>query len=44
MPLVLRPRNDGTHVIIDAAYMEGIMEGEFLQDKAQYTDTKFVIT
>jgi hypothetical protein len=44
MPLVLRPRNDGTYAIIDAAYVEGIMEGEFLQDKAQYTDTKFVIS
>jgi hypothetical protein len=31
-------------MIVDAAYVEGIMEGEFLQDKAHYTDTGFVIS
>ncbi|KAI4657410.1 uncharacterized protein J4E79_007483 [Alternaria viburni] len=44
LPLVLRPQNDGTYIIIDAAYVEGIMEGEFLEDRSSYTDTEFVIS
>ena len=44
LPLVLRPQNDGTYIIVDAAYVEGIMEGEFLQDRSSYTDTEFVIS
>jgi len=43
LPLVLRPQNDGTYIIVDAAYVEGIMGGEFLQDRSSYTDTEFVI-
>jgi hypothetical protein len=44
MPLILRSQNDGTYMTVDAAYVEDIMEGEFLQDKAHYTDTEFVIS
>jgi len=44
LPLVLRPQNDGTYIIVDAAYVEEIMEGEFLQDRSSYTDTEFVIS
>ncbi|KAH6872212.1 hypothetical protein BKA58DRAFT_381567, partial [Alternaria rosae] len=43
LPLILRPQPDGTHVIVDAGYVNGIMGGEFLRDKSQYTDTEFLI-
>jgi hypothetical protein len=43
MPLVMRPRNNGTHRIIGAVYVDDIMSGEFLRDKASYTDSNFII-
>ena len=44
LPLILRPQADGTHVIVDAGYVDGVMGGEFLRDKAHYTDTEFLIS
>jgi hypothetical protein len=44
MPLVLRPQDDETYKIIHSAYVGDIMNGEFLQDKADYTDVEFVIS
>jgi hypothetical protein len=44
MPLVLGPQDDETYKIIHSAYVGDIMNGEFLRDKADYTDVEFVIS
>jgi hypothetical protein len=44
MPLIMRPKDDGTHHIIGVVYVDGMMSGEFLGNKASYTDVDFVIS
>jgi hypothetical protein len=44
LPLVLRPQDDGTHKIISAVYVDGIMRGEFLENQMAYADVDFIIS
>lgn len=43
LPLVMRPTGDGTYNLVDAVYVDGIMGGGFLWDKADCAETKFIL-
>ncbi|KAH7377497.1 hypothetical protein BKA64DRAFT_253290 [Cadophora sp. MPI-SDFR-AT-0126] len=44
LPLVLRLGHDGSYKLIDYVYTDGIMNGEFLEDEAGYTEVNFVLS
>jgi hypothetical protein len=44
LPLVMRIQTDKSYGIVGAAYVHGIMNGEFLRDKESYTDVDFLIS
>jgi hypothetical protein len=43
LPVVLRPGHDGSYKLVDFVYTDGIMNGEFLEDEAAYTEADFVL-
>tara|TARA_R110002003_G_scaffold244_4_gene17448 strand:+ start:49268 stop:50296 length:1029 start_codon:yes stop_codon:yes gene_type:complete len=43
LPLVLRPMDDGSFTLVDAVYVDGIMNGEFFGARADRVEMDFVL-